>query len=197
MSAVQDAIARFHAQRPAVRVGIMLVGALVIYAFLDDYPWALARSWSAQADHVQKLLHDGARNEGELAPRTRDAIAVYGQLDLPGSEAEGANALSIAVKDAAKKNKVSSYTFQTRTGGKLPKSVSDAAGIASRVERLVAEVNFVSSPQDTFGFIQSLESSPSVDAIGSLRMDWDDKTKKLSVRLMAEAWVIAGRSKSP
>ena len=160
MSVVQDAIARFHAQRPLVRAGISVVAALVAYTFLDDYPWALARSWSAEADHVQKVLHEGARNEEDLPGKVRDAIAVYGRLDLPGSEAEGANALSIAVKDAAKKNKVSSYTFQTRTGGKLPKAASDAAGITSRVERLIGEVNFVASPQDTFGFIQSLESSP-------------------------------------
>ena len=92
-------------------------------------------------------------------------------------------------------DKVSSYTFQTRTGGKLPKAASDAAGIASRVERLIGEVNFVASPQDTFGFIQSLEASPAVDALGSVRMDWDDKAKKLSVRLMAEAWVTAGKAK--
>jgi hypothetical protein len=195
MSVVHDAIARFHAQRPIVRAGISVVAALVVYTFLDDYPWALARSWSAEADHVQKVLHEGARNEEELPGKVRDAIAVYGRLDLPGSEAEGANALSIAVKDAAKKNKVSSYTFQTRTGGKLPKAASDAAGIASRVERLIGEVNFVASPQDTFGFIQSLEASPAVDALGSVRMDWDDKAKKLSVRLMAEAWVIAGKAK--
>jgi hypothetical protein len=195
MSVVHDAIARFHAQRPIVRAGISVVAALVVYTFLDDYPWALARSWSAEADHVQKVLHEGARNEEELPGKVRDAIAVYGRLDLPGSEAEGANALSIAVKDAAKKNKVSSYTFQTRTGGKLPKAASDAAGIASRVERLIGEVNFVASPQDTFGFIQSLEVSPAVDALGSVRMDWDDKAKKLSVRLMAEAWVTAGKAK--
>lgn len=195
MSVVQDAIARFHAQRPLVRAGIAVVAALVAYAFLNDYPWALARSWSAEADHVQKVLHEGARNEEDLPGKVRDAIAVYGRLDLPGSEAEGANALSIAVKDAAKKNKVSSYTFQTRTGGKLPKAASDAAGITSRVERLIGEVNFVASPQDTFGFIQSLESSPAVDALGSVRMDWDDKAKKLSVRLMAEAWVTAGKAK--
>jgi hypothetical protein len=195
MSVVHDAIARFQAQRPIVRAGISVVAALVVYTFLDDYPWALARSWSAEADHVQKVLHEGARNEEELPGKVRDAIAVYGRLDLPGSEAEGANALSIAVKDAAKKNKVSSYTFQTRTGGKLPKAASDAAGIASRVERLIGEVNFVASPQDTFGFIQSLESSPAVDALGSVRMDWDDKAKKLSVRLMAEAWVTAGKAK--
>jgi hypothetical protein len=195
MSVVHDAIARFHAQRPIVRAVISVVAALVVYTFLDDYPWALARSWSAEADHVQKVLHEGARNEEELPVKVRDAIAVYGRLDLPGSEAEGANALSIAVKDAAKKNKVSSYTFQTRTGGKLPKAASDAAGIASRVERLIGEVNFVASPQDTFGFIQSLEASPAVDALGSVRMDWDDKAKKLSVRLMAEAWVTAGKAK--
>jgi hypothetical protein len=195
MSVVHDAIARFHAQRPIVRAGISVVAALVVYTFLDDYPWALARSWSAEADHVQKVLHEGARNEEELPGKVRDAIAVYGRLDLPGSEAEGANALSIAVKDAAKKNKVSSYTFQTRTGGKLPKAASDAAGIASRVERLIGEVNFVASPQDTFGFIQSLEASPAVDALGSVRMDWDDTAKKLSVRLMAEAWVTAGKAK--
>lgn len=195
MSIVQDGIARFKAQRPVVRVAVALVGALVAYTFLDDYPWALARAWSAEADHVQRVLHEGARNEEELPGKIRDAIAVFGRLDLPGSEAEGANALSIAVKDAAKKNKVTSYTFQTRTGGKLPKAASDAAGIASRVERLIGEVNFVASPQDTFGFIQSLEASPAVDAIGSVRMDWDDKAKKLSVRLMAEAWVTSGRTK--
>jgi hypothetical protein len=28
-----------------------------------------------------------------------------------------------------------------------------------------------------------------------VRMDWDDKAKKLSVRLMAEAWVTAGKAK--
>jgi hypothetical protein len=195
MSIVQDGIARFKAQRPVVRVAVALVGALVAYTFLDDYPWALARAWSAEADHVQRVLHEGARNEEELPGKIRDAIAVFGRLDLPGSEAEGANALSIAVKDAAKKNKVTSYTFQTRTGGKLPKAASDAAGITSRVERLIGEVNFVASPQDTFGFIQALEASPAVDAIGSVRMDWDDKAKKLSVRLMAEAWVTSGRTK--
>ncbi len=194
MTTTQDMLDRFRTQRPVVRLAIIAVGALCLYTFLDEYPWALARHWSQQADHMQEVMREGAAHEEPLPSKVRDAIAVYGQLDIPGSEAEGANALSLAVNEAARKNKVLTYTFQTRSGGKLPKSASAALGLSGRIERLVGEVNFTATPQDTFGFMQSLEASAAVDAIGSVRMDWDPKLKRVVVRLMAESWVT-GSSK--
>lgn len=176
------------------RFGVAVVGALLIYAALDDTAWRVAREWTAEAEQVEQLL-DRANELGAKSTRARNAILIHGELTPPRDEAVGSQSMAEAITRVMEELRITNYSFETRMGTKLPTTAFRGAVPAGRrVERVVGSVTFESSPEDAYKVIAALESSPDVDAIRALSMNWEDARRKVTTRLDAETWVIGSTS---
>lgn len=176
------------------RLGVAAVGALLVYVALDDTAWQVARDWSAEAQQVEHLL-DRANDLAAKSSRARNAILIHGELAPPRDEAEGSQSMAEAITRVMEELRITNYSFETRMGTKLPTTAFRGAVPAGRrVERVVGSVTFESSPEDAYKVIAALESSPDVDAIRALSMNWEDARRKVTTRLDAETWVIGSGS---
>lgn len=187
---------RFEALSKGARVGVVAIVAFVLYLFIDDYCWSLAREWSAKADEIHALLERGQSRAGPLPKALDETIRAYGPVEIPGSESEGSQGLAAAVNDVVKRHRVSNYSYDANAGTRLPGSaMASVAGSGQRIERVEGELNFESSPDEAGAILAELEATPGVDAISALRMDWLDASRKVSVRTTVQAWVLAAGSK--
>ncbi len=183
---------RWHALPPAGKFGVSAVGALAIYFGLEDTTWRLAEEWRAEANGLQQLLQR-AESIAHSSQAAKQLILIHGDLRPPRDAAAGNQALAEAVTVALARNHITNYSFEARSGAKLPSgSFAGALPSGKRVEQVSAEVSFESSPEDAFRVIANLESDQSVDGVRSLRIDYAENTKRVTVALTVNAWVIAG-----
>ena len=69
--------------------------------------------------------------------------------------------------------------------------ISEVAG--GRVQRLVCELDFKTTPDTLINVIRELEAEPEIESISSLRLERIDDGPQLEVTLSIEAWVVPTR----
>jgi hypothetical protein len=186
--------ARVMALQPRVRWALAGIAAVALYVFVDDYCWSYARSLDRHADRLQSLLDRGAAMRAPLAREVERAVLAYGVVEPPDSEAQASQALAAAVSEVVKKHNIQNYSFEARSGGKLPSAaLSSVVGAGQRVERIFGELSFDVAPGDVAKILMDLERSPAIDAIAQVRMNWREEKKKLDVKLSVEAWAAVSR----
>lgn len=182
------------ALQPRVRWALAGVAAVALYVLIDDYCWSYARDLDRRADRLQALLDRGAAMRAPLAREVERAVLAYGVVEPPDSEAQTSQALAAAVSEVVKKHSIQNYSFEARSGGKLPSAaLSGVVGPGQRVERVFGELSFDVAPGDVAKILQDLERSPAIDAIAQVRMNWREEKKKLDVKLSVEAWAVVSR----
>lgn len=171
--------------------GAGVVIAAVMYAAIDDTTWAIARQWSSEADQLEALLVRAEKLK-VLPADIENAVVVHGQVRSPRDESTGSQSLAEAITGVMDANRITSFSFEARTGSKLPAGTfSGALPAGRRVERISAEVSFTTGQDEAFKALSEIESNEAVDAIRTVRLDWDDGSRKVSVRTTVDAWVIA------
>ena len=178
------------------RVRWMLAGvaAVALYVFVDDYCWSTARDMDRQADRLQALLDRGAAMRAPMPREVERAVLAFGVVEPPESEAQSSQALAAAVSEVVKRHNIQNYSFEARSGGKLPSAaLTSVVGPGQRVERIFGELSFDVAPADVAKILEDLERSPAIDAIAQVRMNWREEKKKLDVKLSVEAWAVVSR----
>lgn len=179
---------------PRTRWALAGMAAIGLYVFVDDYCWTMARQWNQRADRLESLLDRGAALREPVAKDIDRAVVAFGTVDPPESEAQSSQALAAAVNEVVKRHSIQNYSFEARSGGKLPSAaLSGVVGAGQRIERIFGELSFDASPADVGKIIQDLERSPAIDAVAQLRLTWREEKKKLDVKLSVEAWAIVSR----
>lgn len=185
---------RILALPPRTRWVLAGVAALGLYVFVDDYCWTTARQWNQRADRLESLLGRGAALREPVAKEIERAVVAFGTVDPPESEAQSSQALAAAVNEVVKRHSIQNYSFEARSGGKLPSAaLAGVVGPGQRVERIFGELSFDASPADVGKIIQDLERSTAIDAIAQVRLTWREEKKKLDVKLSVEAWAVVSR----
>jgi|GEM_PF-1950932 len=187
-------LARLQSLPLAGRIAVGAIALLLAWVALEQWSWSWARQWSQDADHIEQVL----TTSSELASNA-DATAVigaelFGPINPPASESEGAEQMAKAVVDVVKKH-VAHFSYDAqRASSRL--SGSGGATIAGnqKLSKVTGDVQFEATPEETAKIIAELEANPAIEAINSLRIQRKDADRKVAVRLTVEAWVYAART---
>ncbi len=180
---------------PPTRWGLAAIGIIVLVVFLDDYSWSLAREWNQESAELERLLEEGARLSAPLGRSAEAAVRAFGRIDVPSTEAEGSQAMAQAINEVIKRHRVGNFSYEAHAGSRMQGSAMvGVAQAGTRLERTEGELSFDAAPDEASQILGEIEGSPAVDAIGSLRLQWEEAQKKVSVRMTVEAWVVAPRA---
>ncbi len=173
-----------------------LVGAVVILALLfTDYLWKFTDKWNDQADVIRSQVRQAARTNGGLdrIDRMKDLISGVGPVVKPDSEGDANKALTQSVNAILKLHSVSNDDFKIRPPAPLPTGTLEkiVQGRNQRVERLTGELRFDASPEHTMAILAELESNEDIESVSHVRLNKKPGTRKLSVRLTVEAWILS------
>ncbi|MEE9128772.1 MAG: hypothetical protein V3T84_02050 [Phycisphaerales bacterium] len=180
-----------------------LVGAVAIITLLiyTDYLWKFADNWNDEADGIRSQVRQATLTNSRLDridDRMEDLISGVGPVVKPTTEADANKALTQSVNEILKLHSVSKDDFKIRPPARLPTGTLEkiVQGRNQRVERLTGELRFDASPEHTLAIIAELESSEDIESVSHVRLNKLPGTRKLSVRLTVEAWIlssVAGR----
>lgn len=185
-------LARFRALPPAGKVAVAAVALLLTWLALEQWSWSWARSWGEESERIERALSDSSALASGNDPTATAGAELFGPVDPPAGEAEGAEALARAVVEVVKKHPVGQFTFDAQ---RASSRLSGGASLGSqKLSKVTGEVQFEASPAETARIISELESSPGIESVSALRMQRRDNDGKVMVRLTVEAWVFASRS---
>ena len=195
MSATQKPLTdRFMALSPGARVGIAAVAVLVVGLFIDDYLWSLADEWNAKANQLESLLRRGAARQTSLPNEVDRAAIAFGKTEVPSDEATTSQSLAKAITETLANHRVTGSGYESQNGGRLPTNAfPSVGGTGQRFERARGHVNFETDVDELIGILGDLEAHPSIDAINSLRINRLGDTRKVSVKVVAEAWALGAK----
>ncbi len=175
---------------------VIIIGSLVYI----DYLRTFADQWNRQADGIRSQVRQATLTNSGLdrIDRMKDLISGVGPVVKPTTEAHANKALTQSVNEILKLHSVSNDDFKIRRPAPLPTGTLQKIvhGRNQRVERLTGELRFDASPEHTLAIIAELESSEDIESVSHVRLSKLPGTRKLSVRLTVEAWIlssVAGR----
>jgi len=159
------------------------------FTVLDSWAWPLADKLSSRADRLEKVLQRASARAEGLPRDVREAAVAFGPNAVLGDEASGKERLTSLIAEVFKKRNVSQGQ-DVRPGQPLPATVAQSLGSISdaKLGKTVAELQFKATPDAVLAIIAELESSPEVDAIGDIRLDYDPKDKRVGVQMSVEKW---------
>jgi hypothetical protein len=184
------AIARFLAMPPAWRWGGSLAAGLVLYFFTTDYLWSTADSLNERSNRIESALRDGKVRGKWISGDVREAVVALGPVAVPRAEGAGTEALGAAIREVFEANGVSGYSLDVRPGAPLPPTaLRDVAGPSERIERLVGELRFTTTPDALAKIVAGLESRPEVESISRLKLAKIEADRKVQAAMTVEAWI--------
>jgi len=187
------AVARFRSMSLGGRLGVIAVVVLLGWVALEQWSWSWARSWSEQADRIQQALSDSRALANEADPQATAGAELFGPVEPPVGESEGAEKMAQAVVEVVKKHSTNNFSYDAqRASSRLAGGAAMSGG--QRLSKVSGEVQFEATPEEAAKIIADLEASPAIEGISSLGFQRRDGERKLVVRLTVEAWVFAARS---
>ncbi len=184
-------LARIRSLPTAGRYGVIAVAILAAYMAIDSWSWSWARSWNAQADHIQKILADSAEIIANSDTAVHTGPELYGLVSPIGSESEGAESMGKAVVAIVKKYSTSLFSYDAQ---RASTRISGLSSRGEKISKISGELQFECSPEIFSKIVADIESSPAIESISSIRLLRKDAEKKLVARMTVDAWVIPSRS---
>ena len=114
-------------------------------------------------------------------------------VELALEAVEANEALTETVNAIIKRHTVSKDDFKIRRPARLPTGTLEkiVKGSNKRVEKLTGELRFEATSENMLAIIAELESSPDIESVSHVRLNKLSGTRKLSVQLQVEAWILA------
>ena len=191
-----DLVDRFLALPTIWRITVTAAIIALVYLVADDYVWPTADAWNEESDRIARIIQQGQNLENTIDRKIELVATALGPIEVPRSASPGATRLEETVGSILEGNGIIPK-IDARTGSRLASAspISEVAG--GRVQRLVCELDFKSSPETLINVIRELEAEPEIESISSLRLERIDDGPQLEVTLSIEAWVVptqGGRS---
>jgi len=185
---------RYMALSPGRRIAVAGIGVLALGLFINDYVWSYATEWNARADQLESLLHRGAQRQAALPKDVERAVIAFGKAEIPSDEATTSQSLAKAITETLRKHRIANSGYESLQGGKLPTTAFSAiAGAGQRIERIRGQVSFETDADEVAGILSDLEAHSDVDSLYSIRINRVGDTKRVSIKLVAEAWARAAK----
>ncbi len=177
-------------------IGIVTIIALLIYI---DYLRNFADQWNSEADRIRSQVRQAASTNSQLdgGRSMEDLISGLGEVEKPADEAKANEALTETVNAIIKRHAVSKDDFKIRRPARLPTGTLEkiVKGSNKRVEKLTGELRFEATSENMLAIIAELESSPDIESVSHVRLNKLSGTRKLSVQLQVEAWILASATR--
>ncbi len=189
---------RFMSLSPGRKVAVAAVGGLILWLFVNDYVWSYATEWNAAADRLETLLQRGAQRQAALSKDVERAVIAFGKAEIPLDEASTSQSLAKAITETLRTHRIANSPYESLQGGKLPGTAFQVGAISgARLERIRGQVSFETDADEVIGILSDLESHPDVDSIYSLRINRMGETRRVNVKLVAEAWATTAKDTRP
>lgn len=188
-------LARFRSLPRGGKIGVIAVTVLLAWVALEQWSWSWARDWASECERIEQALSDSRQLASGADAMAVTGAELYGPVDPPGSESEGAEALAQAVVEVVKRHGTNSFTYDAQRASSRLAGAATVGG-SQRLSKISGEVQFEATPAETAKIIADLESSPAIEAVSGLRIQKRENEGKVVVRLTVESWVYAAQ-KSP
>lgn len=183
-------LARFRSLPPAGKIGVAALAVLLAWMALEQWSWSWARAWADECDRIETALSDSRQLASGADASAVTGAELYGPVDPPSGESEGAEAMAKAVVAVVKRHGTTNFTYDAqRASTRLAGGAS--LGGAQRLSKVSGEVQFEATPAETAKIIAELESDPAIEAVSGLRIQKRENEGKVVVRLTVESWVYA------
>lgn len=186
---------RFNELPRAARWAIIGTVTIVAPLMYFDYLGKFADQWNNEADDIRSRVRQVALTNSELdgGRSMKDLISGIGVVEKPADEAKANEALTETVNAIIKRHTVSKDDFKIRRPARLPTGTLEkiVKGSNKRVEKLTGELRFEATSENMLAIIAELESSPDIESVSHVRLNKLSGTRKLSVQLQVEAWILA------
>jgi len=194
MTKTQTIWNRFRQLPRAVQwAGLAAIG-IGLFLLYDEHVRPITTTWHDHADEMLKEVGEAAKSENRSRQlrAIREPILGLGGVETPGNEAQGSNALNDAVNEVLKRHNVTRDSFNLRGATRLPRStLSQIIQTNQLVQRITGDFRFDAAPDEAIAIIAELESSPMIEAISSVRITRVSGTRKVTVDLTVEAWIVS------
>ncbi len=194
MTKTQTIWNRFRQLPRAVQwAGLAAIG-IGLFLLYDEHVRPITTTWHDHADEMLKEVGEAAKSENRSRQlrAIREPILGLGAVETPGNEAQGSNALNDAVNEVLKRHNVTRDSFNLRGATRLPRStLSQIIQTNQLVQRITGDFRFDAAPDEAIAIIAELESSPMIEAISSVRITRVSGTRKVTVDLTVEAWIVS------
>jgi hypothetical protein len=187
-------LARWRTLSRGGQVAVAAVVVLLAWLALEQWSWSWARAWTSEAERIELALSDSRALASAADPVAVKGAELFGPVEPPVGESEGAEAMAKAVVEVVKRHAHSNFSYDAqRASSSLPGAPVMIGGSGQRLSKVTGEVQFEASPEEAARIIEALEASPAIEAISSMRLQRRDGERKVMVRLTVEAWVYAAR----
>ncbi|MCZ6836324.1 MAG: hypothetical protein O7G85_11165 [Planctomycetota bacterium] len=190
MSIFVNAIQSLRQQPRAIQWSIIAALGIALFLIWDQGIAPITQSWKYKADAIQAKVQQ-VNSSAELIQKfdaLKDKISGIGPIDLPSSEFQGRQAIQKVINNLLKDHVISQQRFGISEGRMRRGTLASVTG-AKRLESLKVDLDFVSTPQESIKIIATLESSPEIEFINTVRMT-KAPNKKVKVKLTFETWVL-------
>lgn len=191
-------LARFRGLSRGGKVAVVGVVVLLAWVALEQWSWSWARSWAGECERIERALADSRELAAGADPVAVTGAELYGPVDPPSGESEGAEAMAQAVVDIVKRHGTAHFTYDAQRASTRLSGAATLGG-AQRLSKVSGEVQFEATPAEAAKIVAELEASSAVESISALRIQKRENEGKVVVRLTVEAWVypapkVAGRT---
>ncbi len=186
-------LARFYTLSTTGKGAAILVVLLLGWTALEQWSWSWARQWNAKADRIEQALSDSRELASGAEASAILGAELYGPINPPASESEGAEAMAQAVVEIVKRHNTTGFSYDAqRASSRL--SGAATLGTGQKLSKVTGELQFEATPEEAAKIIVEMEASPSIEAINSIRLQRREGELKVNVRMTVEAWVFSARS---
>lgn len=166
--------------------------SVLTLAFLvwDSTIAELAATWTAQAEQKEIQIKELQR-PSILTSSVKNAVASFGEVELPRKKSEGASALTEAVHEILGKHRVKDDEYtRTKTNRMKSGALQGVGSSGEHVEQVIGDIRFEATQEEVLHVISELESSPWIDTISNVRLT-KQEGRMIRVDLSVEAWVVS------
>ncbi len=162
----------------------------VAFLIWDSTVAELGSNWSSQVEQKELQLQELQRPT-TLTSSVKNAIASFGEVELPRAKSDGASALTESVHTILSNHRVKDDEFtRTKTTRMKSGSLPGIGNAGENIEQVIGDIRFEATQEEVLLVISELESSPWIDAVSNVRLTKQDG-RMIKVDLSVEAWVVA------
>ena len=162
----------------------------VAFLIWDSTVAELGSNWPSQVEQKELQLQELQRPT-TLTSSVKNAIASFGEVELPRAKSDGASALTESVHTILSNHRVKDDEFtRTKTTRMKSGSLPGIGNAGENIEQVIGDIRFEATQEEVLLVISELESSPWIDAVSNVRLTKQDG-RMIKVDLSVEAWVVA------
>ena len=184
-----DMVDRFLRLPASWQLGGLLTLVVIVVLVAQEHVWPTADRWNEEADEIQRTLANARSLDRGLPPSIERIAVALGPIEVPRAAASGATRLEKTVGRICSVHGLVPK-IDGRTGSRLKPNSAISKMAGGRVDVLVCEMEFTTTPARLIAVLQDLESEPEIESIADLRLDRINDGPELDVSMVVEAWIV-------